>query len=294
MPDPNPWISLSSTELRAEVNPLGAQLSSLRDAAGRDLLWSGDPTIWSGRAPLLFPIVGELAGGALRLGAREYHLSRHGFARGTAFEVVAVGAAQATFRLRADESTLAVYPFEFDLSVQFALAGPTLTVTATVRNRGSEAMPASFGYHPGFRWPLPYGQERAAHFIEFATDEPAPVRRLDSKGLLTPQPHPTPVSGRRLTLEDSLFQHDAVIFDQVRSRSVTYGAAEGPRLRVSFPDSPYLGVWMKPGGRFICIEPWHGLADPVGFSGDFTAKPGIFTVAPGAARVIEMAVTLLN
>src|SRR5579862_5593306 len=111
------WIPLSSGELHAEVNPLGAQLSVVRDASGRDLLWNGDPAFWTGRAPILFPIVGELAGGHYRLADKTYPLSRHGFARGKPFNLVAATAATATFRLRADESTLAVYPFEFELDV---------------------------------------------------------------------------------------------------------------------------------------------------------------------------------
>jgi len=289
-----PWIPLSSATLHAEINPVGAQLCVLRDANGRDLLWNGDPAVWTGRAPILFPIVGELAGGHYRLGDHAYSLSRHGFARGKSFNVVAATATTATFRLQADETTLRLYPFQFELDVRFALNGATLAVTTAVRNLADANMPASFGYHPGLRWPLPYGRERSAHFIEFATDEPAPIRRLNNTGLLSPDPLPTPVSNRRLVLEDGLFTNDAVIFDQVRSRSVTYGANEGPRIRVGFPDSPYLGIWTKPGAPFICIEPWHGMADSAGFTGDFTVKPGVFTVAPGGVQSIEMTLTLVS
>ena len=285
-------MRLISAELSAEIDPLGAQLSSLRDREDRDLQWDGDPAVWTGRAPLLFPIVGTLAGGAYRLGSSTYRLPRHGFARTRKFEVLDSTSQHAALRLNADSETLAVYPFQFQLDVGFSLDGATLTVTATVRNRGAEEMPASFGYHPAFRWPLPYGQSRASHFVEFALDEPAPARRLNSDGLLAPQTFPTPIAARRLRLEDSLFHNDALIFDQVRSRAVTYGAPEGPRIKVSFPDSPYLGIWTKPGAQFICIEPWHGIADPAGFAEDFRVKPGLFTVAPGSARSIEMAITL--
>src|SRR5271165_5613214 len=118
-------------------------------------------------------------------------------------------------------------------------------------------MPASFGFHPGFRWPLPFGQPRSAHFIEFADDEPATVRRLDQNGLLSPEHHPTPIVGRRLALDDTLFQRDVIICDEIRSRSVTYGAETGPRLRIGFQDAPFLGLWTRPGANFICIEPWH-------------------------------------
>jgi galactose mutarotase-like enzyme len=288
------WIALSSADLSAEVNPLGAQLSVLRDAGGRELLWNGDPAVWAGRAPLLFPIVGTLAGGSYRLGSKAYPLSRHGFARGRQFDVVAATSSRATFRLNADEATLQVYPFRFQLDVEFALNGATLAVTSSVRNVGQEEMPASIGYHPGFRWPLPYGEPRAAHFIEFADDEGPSIRRLDADGLLTPKRHPTPVSHRRLALDDALFRDDVVIFDEIRSRSVSYGADKGPRIRVSYPDARYLGVWTKPGAPFICIEPWQGIADEAGFSGDFRTKLGVFTLAPGAKQSLTMQISLAD
>ena len=288
------WLSLSSGDLTVEVDPLGAQLSTLRDRAGHDLLWGGDPSVWAGRAPLLFPIVGALASGRYRLGSATYALPRHGFARVKRFDVVNACSDAATLRLKADEATLEVYPFRFELDVHFALDGATLSVTTSVRNPGNDGMPASIGYHPGFRWPLPFGRPRSSHFIEFAMDEPDPVRRLNAAGLLTPERHPTPIAHRRLKLEDGLFQDDVIIFDQIRSRHITYGADEGPRIRVSYPDAPYLGIWTKPKAPFICMEPWHGIADPEGFTGDFRTKPGVFTVAAGAALSTQMTVTLLE
>ncbi len=290
----NTWLSLASPDLGVQIDPLGAQLSVLTDAEGRDLLWSGDPSVWSGRAPLLFPIVGELAGGAYRLGTASYSLPRHGFARGRPFDVIDSSDQAATFRLKADESTLEVYPFAFELDVHYGLDGPTLAMTATVRNVGGADLPASFGYHPAFRWPLPYGRPRAAHGVEFARDEPSPVRRLDRQGLLTPDARPTPVAGRRLSLDDALFVDDVLILDAVQSRFITYGADTGPRIRVSFPDTPYLGFWTKPHAGFICIEPWHGIADPQGYTGDFAHKPGIFMVKPDESRSLRMAFTLLT
>jgi galactose mutarotase-like enzyme len=295
MPDQqSQWVPLSSGDLTAEINPLGAQLSSLRDRAGRDLLWNGDPSVWTGRAPLLFPIVGALAGGHYRLGSKTYPLARHGFARGKLFDIVDSTSSTATFRLKADEASFQVYPFRFELDVHFALDGPTLVLTTYVRNAGDEDMPASIGYHPAFRWPLPFGRARSSHFIEFDGDEPAAIRRLNGEGLLTPVRQPTPISHRRLALADALFLDDVIIFDEIQSRSVTYGADDGPRIRVSYPDAPYLGVWTKPGAHFICIEPWHGVADPEGFSGDFREKPGVFMVAAGTALPIKMALTLLS
>jgi len=268
-------------------------LFTLRDRAARDLLWDGDPAVWSGRAPLLFPIVGVLVNGSYRCGSKTYRLPRHGFARDRTFSIEEVTSSTAVFRLSADEASLLVYPFRFELAVRFELAGPTLSLTTSIYNKGESATPASFGYHPGFRWPLPFGQPRASHFVEFDSEEPASIRRIDSAGLLMPERQPTPVSGRRLTLADALFRDDVLIFDEITSRSVVYGSDEGPRIRVSFPDAPYLGIWTKPGAHFICIEPWHGVTDRQGFSGDFTEKEGVFMLQAGNIRTTTMTITLL-
>ena len=291
--DQSDWITIRSTGLSATINPQGAQLSRLRDADDRDLQWQGDPAIWAGRAPILFPIVGMLVGGQYRTGGHSYCLPRHGFARNRRFSVAQSGPANVTFRLSADAQTLAVYPFEFELEVNFAVEAATLAVTSWIRNRGSIDLPASLGYHPAFVWPLPYGGDRAAHFIEFECDEPAPLRRLDANGLLTPQPVATPVQNRRLTLRDELFDADALIFDRISSRTVTYGSDVGPRIALSFPGVPYLGVWTKPGANFICIEPWHGITDPQGFTGELQDKPGSLIVPPGATATVAMSISVL-
>lgn len=288
------WVCLTSADLTAEIDPLGAQLSSLRDGHRRDLLWDGNPAVWAGRAPLLFPIVGVLAGGSYRWDSKAYPLPRHGFARGKLFSVVSAETSSAVFRLNADEGTLRVYPFHFELEVHFTLAGATLSLATRIRNQGPGEMPASFGYHPAFRWPLPFGQPRLSHFVQFEADEPAPFRRVDAAGLLTPERRPTPITHRRLSLSDAMFEEDVLIFDQIKSRYVIYGGDSGPRIQITFPDTPYLGIWTKPGAGFVCIEPWHGVADPEGFSGDFAQKPGAFVLKPGEAHSATMAITILK
>ena len=160
-----PLISIASSALSAEIDPLGAQLFALRDESGLDLLWDGDPAIWTGRAPILFPIVGLLIGGRYRIDGQTRRLGKHGFARHKVFDVIDETPSSATFRLRPDEETLESYPFQFELDVRFTCKDATLTLLAEVRNLDAVALPASFGFHPALRWPLPYGAPRAEHKV---------------------------------------------------------------------------------------------------------------------------------
>ncbi len=285
-------LKIASDALSAEIATLGAELQSLSDATGRRLQWDGNPAVWAGRAPILFPIIGLLEGGRYRLDDHAYAMPKHGFARHSLFDVVSHEDSAASLRLRANSETREAYPFEFQLDVAFTLIDAEARAVATISNRGSEPMPASLGFHPAFRWPLPFGQARADHCIRFEHDEPAPVRRIDGNGFLLPEPQRSPVVGDVLILRDELFVDDALIFDRLTSRRVSYGASHGPRLDVRFDDFPTLGVWTKPGAEFICIEPWQGFADPVGFQGEIWVKPGIIIIPSGQSRAFSMTIAL--
>lgn len=286
-------VTIASDVLTACINPLGAELWSLTDGQGREYMTDADPAFWTGHAPLLFPIVGALNGGRYRLGEATYELPKHGFARTSRFDTIAQEAGAVRFRLSDSASTRAVYPFAFALDMAFALHGTTLRMTATVTNRGDEPMPFSFGFHPAFAWPLPGGAAKDDHRVTFEQPQPQPIRRIDpASGLVLPDPQPTPVAGRRLAPTAELFEPDALIWDRLNSRSLTFGAEGGASLAIAFPDTPMLGVWQKPGAHYLCIEPWQGLADPAGYVGDFRDKPGVVSLAAGAERSFRMDVTI--
>ena len=265
---------------RAEINPLGAELWRLRDGAGRDLLWDGDPAFWAGRAPVLFPIVGTLRGDAYRYRGEAYRLSRHGFARRMPWRLAEQSAGSATFRLEADAQTRAVYPFDFVLELTFSVSASMLEASVRVRNAGAEPMPFSFGFHPALRWPFLAGTAREDYRLRFDREEPGDLARLDAAGLIA-WTAPSPVVGHELALADALFEGDALVFSGVRSEGLEFGERTGEQLRVEWLGFPDLGIWTKPGAGYLCIEPWLGHADPVDASGEIFEKPGIATLPPG-------------
>ena len=253
------------------------------------MLWQAEP-IWPRHAPVLFPIVGRLKDDTLRHNGRTYTLGQHGFARDHRFAWLNRSATSCRLVLRDDGGTRAVYPFGFRFEVGFALEDDALVNSFTIVNTGRELLPASVGAHPGFRWPLSDEFEKAAHVLEFDQPEPAPIRRL-SGGLLG-DPQPTPIQGSTLALDPALFEADALILDQVASSSVRFTAPGAEVIEVSWEGFRELGVWMRPGGDFLCIEPWHGTASPVGFDGEFLDKPGLLLIPPGDKRVLTMRLRL--
>lgn len=286
-------IDIRSDALTATINPLGAELTSLRDAQGNELMNNGDPAYWTGRAPLLFPIIGELKDGHYRLDGTTYALPRHGFARRMTFTLVDQTVNRAVFRIADTEDTRAVYPFAFTLDAEFFLSGTTLTMTVSATNRSEHDMPASFGFHPAFAWPLPYGAAREAHHILFDQEEPEPLKQLVDN-LIAVEDRPTPVDGRKLMLKDSLFENDALIWEGLASERLVYGPDHGPALEIAWRDMPNLGIWTKPGAPYVCIEPWAGIADRNHASGEIWDKPEIWRIRPGATDRWSMSVTLLG
>ena len=279
------FIWLGSDRFDCCINTFGAELHRLTGKDGREWLWDGNAAQWSGRAPILFPIVGMLAGETFLWEGQTYQLEKHGFARRRRFELVERDAASATLRLKADKATRLVYPFDFELDLRFAL-GEALTVAATVRNRGDGAMPFSFGFHPALRWP----RDGAARLL-FNKQESGPVSRIDGQGLLARQ-EPLPGDGCELLLDDALFVDDAMIVRDVASRGLRFEAGDA-HVNLSWSNLPDLGLWTKPRAPFLCIEPWAGFNDPAGFAGDLSEKPGIVMLAPASEWSASMTIAPL-
>ncbi len=284
--------SIAATGIAARIAAHGAELQSLQDPAGHEFLWQAGPE-WSRHAPVLFPIVGRLTGDTLRHNGHAYRLTQHGFARDSHFAWMERTPTFCRLALTDTPETLARYPFPFRFEVAYAAAGDTLAITYTIENPGPTILPASMGAHPAFRWPLRDGIAKEAHTLAFSAPEPAPIRRLTG-GLLRPDPLPSPIEGQMLLLTESLFTDDAMILDHPASQSVRFSAPGAPGIDVSWEGFSELGLWMKPGAAFLCIEPWCGYASPVGFDGDFAEKPGLLLIPPGEQRSATHRMRLLS
>jgi galactose mutarotase-like enzyme len=287
---------IASSGVSVVIAAKGAEPVSLKDAAGAELLWQAGPE-WPRHAPVLFPIVGRLAGDTLRSGGRAYRLTQHGFARDAQFEWLERSSDRATLAFSDDETTREKYPFAFRLEIDYRAEGASLGATARVTNPSSDTvLPFSVGAHPAFRWPLVDGLPKEAHALEFDAYETGPSRSVIG-GLLGPE-QPLPFDGRTMALEPGLFANDAVVMPSLASRSVRY-VARGPSgevaraLTISWRGYDDLGVWSLPSGApFLCVEPWRGMASPQGWDGAFIDKPGVSRLEPGATATFEWRVEI--
>ncbi|PJE27692.1 Galactose mutarotase [Pseudooceanicola antarcticus] len=275
-------ITLSNDQLTATVSDLGAELQSLTHESG-ELLWHGDAAHWSGRSPILFPIVGRAPGDVIAVDGQEAPMRQHGFARKMAWELAEHTATSCTHVLRDTAETRAIYPRAFQLSLTHALSGATLTATAEVRNTGDQPLPFGLGFHPAFNWPLP-GAGDAPHRITLDNGAEPPCSAIDGDSLLAPEMLPSPFTAGELTLAHALFENDALVFLEGAGDALTYAApgTDAPALHFRFENLPALGIWTKPqGAPFICVEPWHGVAARQGAGPEIAERPLSMELAPG-------------
>lgn len=286
-------VRIGNGVLETTVSTLGAELQSLRRLAdGIELLWQGDPASWPRRAPVLFPIVGRLRGDRFLWRGREYRLPQHGFARDRVFDLAAHDATSATFVLADDTETRRSFPFSFHLAVSYRVAASTLATTFEITNPGPDELLFSFGGHPGLRCPPRAGERFEDYSLTFEMAETG-TRLPVVDGLIGSPPQPLLANQRELPLSRDLFADGALVFSNLRSTWVRLANRHtGRGVEMAFAEFPYLGIWSRPPGEFVCLEPWCGIADPTDATGQLEDKEGIVRLRPaqGFRRTFEIRV----
>lgn len=271
------FYTIENEYLSAQINDMGAELHSLVSKDdGFEYLWQGNPEIWYGQSPVLFPVIGQLKGDVYRYGGKEYPMNKHGFARKMLFEAAEVDGARAVFILRTSEETLKQFPFEFELSVCFELVGRAIKVTQSVKNLSEKTMYFSMGAHPGFNCKI-------GDYLEFdEAEEDMRCEKIDSTNILTDRYYDVTLeNGKAIRLTEDLFSQDALILSELNSSVVTLKSDEHNRtVRFDFGEAPVLGIWAKPNAPYVCLEPWYGINDDTRGYDDISAKREIQSLEP--------------
>jgi galactose mutarotase-like enzyme len=173
-----------------------------------------------------------------------------------------------------------MYPFHFEFEISYTLDKNVLTVNHIVKNLDDKTMYFSLGGHPAFKCPLHYDEHYTDYIVEFNEKETSQSYLLNMKsGLVTEQTKPVFTSANAIALRGDLFNEDALIFKDLKSRQVALKhKTKGTVLTVKFQDFPYLGLWAKPNAPYVCIEPWLGIADAENTNQKIEEKEGILVL----------------
>lgn len=264
--------------LQISVNAHGAELSSiLNRRTGEEMLWQGDPAYWKRRSPVLFPIVGSVWNNRYLYDGEIYEMSQHGFARDMDFTLIEETDTKLLYELRSDEHTKALYPADFTLQIGYELKGNAIKVTWSVFNTGNKEMHFQIGAHPAFNY-RNFNPDAGiqGYFKILPIDRKYRLSTITEKGCI----------GNEITeikydeyciipITRNTFDNDALILEDSQASNITLLDAQRiSYIKIVF-DAPVVGLWSPAQNGyapFVCIEPWYGRCDKVGYEGEFSQK----------------------
>lgn len=276
--------TISNSILTVQIARHGAELQSIKKD-GKEYLWQGDARFWGRRSPVLFPTVGRVWENKYRYAGNTYEIGQHGFARDMDFDLTHQQEDGAVYWLESTPDTLSKFPFPFRLLIGYILEGNKIIVKWRVENVGATDMYFQIGAHPAFYFPGfdPSTDERG--FFAFDHIENLEYIVPAEKGCVSPECHSLQLDEQRLMpIDIHTFDCDTYIFDNKQLKKVTLLDKEKtPFISLEF-DSPLVALWSPTKGHpdcpFVCIEPWYGRCDPVGYEGELKDREWIQKLEP--------------
>ena len=208
-------VKLENEFLCVEIAEMGAEVTRIYDKTeDNEILWEGNPVYWKRHSPVLFPNVGKTYKNRVLINGTQYPTSQHGFARDNVFTCIEAANEKASFMLRSSEETKEVYPFDFELHINYKLNKKELTVEWQVKNCGDETMYFTIGGHPAFRFAKPE-ETKADYVLKIPGKEKIEYVLIDiSCGCANvDEVHTLQLSEETYPLSDEMFANDALVVD---------------------------------------------------------------------------------
>ena len=277
-------VKLENEFLCVEIAEMGAEVTRIYDKTeDNEILWEGNPVYWKRHSPVLFPNVGKTYKNRVLINGTQYPTSQHGFARDNVFTCIEAAKERASFMFRYSEETKEVYPFDFELHINYKLNKKELTVEWQVKNCGDETMYFTIGGHPAFRFAKPE-ETKADYVLKVPGKEKLEYVLIDiSCGCANvDEVHTLQLSEETYPLSDELFAKDALVVDNGQIEEAWLCHKDGtPYVGVRSEGFPNYGIWSVEGAPFVCLEPWMGRCDNAGFNAELSEKPNVNKVEAG-------------
>ncbi len=270
--------------LKVVIDSHGAELQSIVDLrTNHEFLYQGNTQYWARRSPVLFPLVGSVWNGKFRMDGKEFAMGQHGFARDSEFTVIPdTPEDEAWFALDWNEHTYSIYPRKFRLEIGYKLYETRLTVMWRVKNVDDKDMNFHIGAHPAFNYP-DFNPADPVHGYFLFDKVDLHTQLLKEKGCITDEEQKVELDSEdMLPITATTFDINTIILADKGVRRVSLlDKSRRPYLSVLF-NAPVVGMWSpSPEAPFVCIEPWWGRTDRMGFSGDFSEREDVNTIGEG-------------
>jgi len=283
--------TLSNSVLTVQIAEHGAELQSIKKD-GKEYLWQGDAKFWGRRSPVLFPIVGRVWNNKYRHAGNTYEIGQHGFARDMNFKLTYKEDKRAVYWLESTPDTLGKFPFPFRLLVGYLLEENKITVKWRVENLGAMDMYFQIGAHPAFYFPKFDAATKDRGFFVFDRKSDLEYIMPIEKGCVSPERHVLKLNKEGLMpIDIHTFDCDTYIFDNKQLKKITLlDKKKKPHISLEF-NSPLVALWSPtkthPDCPFVCIEPWYGRCDSVGYSGELKDREWIQKLEPKETFDVE-------
>lgn len=263
---------LQNNQVTVEIDSFGAELKSLkRNADDREYMWHGDPAYWGRTSPVLFPFVGAVRNQKYRHNGAEYSMGQHGFARDMEFVLLSHTEEELWLSLESTGETLQKYPFPFCLQIGYRIQGSSVKVLWKVENTGNEQMYFSIGAHPAFVCPL-YGEaDKTDYGLRFHhLNTQLHHHGNTPEGLAVMEDEVLPLKQGEVRFTEGFFDQCTYMVEGKQTDAVSLLDRNGKAYVTVRFDTPLFAVWSpeKKNAPFVCIEPWYGRCDAVGFDGE--------------------------
>ncbi len=266
--------SLENSNLKASFNTLGAELISLVNKKdNQELIWQGAEGVWSRHNPILFPNVGKTYENVFLIDGETFPTSQHGFARGLDYSVTSQDDNSITFTLKDNKETLKIFPFKFTFNITYTLKDKSLNVEWEVINDDDKELSFTIGAHPAFNtWPA-----KRDYYLYFPGKDKLTYKLLNPEsGCVESKEFELKLDNHKLQLSDELFAKDALIIDDYQISDCIIQDYNGNNVvGVKSEDFPNYGIWSSGSAPYVCLEPWMGRADDVGFKDELKNKPNV-------------------
>jgi galactose mutarotase-like enzyme len=230
--------------LKVSVDEVGCLLTSVYDKRRKkECLWQKDKAIWASQDVVIFPIIGPAGfdiNGVTRV------MRQHGFTRESLFTVISKTKNELVMELDANDQTMALYPYKFQLVVHYTLNEEKLIYKIEVINNSLDKMPFMLGLHPGFN--IKDGAYIETHAKEYYPcdnniyQEVAPWNE-----------------DKNLKITKDLFKkYMTICLKNSETNIWTLHTNDGYKYIYEL-NSPLIAIWSHAEkGNYVCIEPWWG------------------------------------